>query len=300
MIIDIHTHITYGRHPQFVKLLAEDRKAFPASALLKAMDADGIDVSVLLPLVNPENDAYLGVAGNIECIETAKRHPDRFIAFCNIDPRCMYNTPDARLDKMMRLYKDMGCKGIGEICANIPLSSPLYANLFRHAEAENMPMLFHFTGRSSGTYGAIDAIRFPALRKLLKKYPGAKAIGHAPAFWNEIDGDNSDETRDGYIKRPIRKKGHLFTMMERHPNLYGDISAGSCYHALSATPELGVEFLKRFNKQVFFGSDRFTPKTPVPMLAFLRKALAERKLTQSEYDNIMYKNFKRVFMEESK
>lgn len=300
MIIDIHTHITYKDYPQFAKLFTDTRKPFPVKTLLKTMDEDGIDISVLLPLVNPENDAYFGVAGNLECVETAKKYPDRLIAFCNIDPRCMFNTPEAPLGKIMKLYKDMGCKGIGEICANIPLASPLYDNLFRHAEEQDMPMLFHFSGKSGGTYGAIDEIHFPTLQKLLKKYPKAKVIGHAMAFWNEMDGDLQEVQRETYPKGPIKKKGYLFKMMEKCPNLYGDISAGSCHNALSRTPELGYAFLKEFNKKLFFGTDRFTPKTPAPIIDFMKNGLKDKKLTKSEYDNIMYKNFKRIFMEGTK
>ncbi|OGV37660.1 MAG: hypothetical protein A2020_14915 [Lentisphaerae bacterium GWF2_45_14] len=300
MIVDIHTHITYGKYPQFSKLVDQNRKDFPVKALLKEMDSDGIDISVLLPLVNPENDGYFGVAGNIECLEAARKYPERLVSFCNIDPRCMLNTPKADLGKLMRIYKDLGCRGIGEICANLPLESPLYDNLFRHAAEEDMPILFHFTGQAGGTYGAIDAMHFPALQKLLKKYPHAKVIGHAMAFWNEIDGDMKESDRETYPKNQIKKKGYLFTMMDKHPNIYGDISAGSCYNALSRTPEVGHSFLKRFNKKLFFGTDRFTPKTPSPILNFMKEALKNKKLTKNEYDNIMYKNFKRIFTGETK
>ena len=302
MIVDIHTHITYGKYPQFSKITDPNRKDFTVKALLKEMDADGIDISVLLPLVNPENDGYFGAAGNLECVEAAKKYPDRLIAFCNIDPRCMYNTPDADLGKLMRIYKDLGCRGIGEICANIPLSSPLYGNLFRHAERENMPMLFHFSGKMGGTYGAVDDIHFPNLRKLLKKFPASIVIGHAMAFWNEIDADLKEEERETYPGSPVTKKGALFELMEKYPNLYGDISAGSCHNALSRTPETGYEFLKKFNRKLFFGTDRFTPQngeTP-PILTFLKDGLKNRKLTKNEYDNIMYKNFNRIFMEDVK
>lgn len=302
MITDIHTHITYEKYPQFARLFNAKREAFPVKALLKEMDADGIDVSVLLPLVNPENDGYFGVAGNFECLEAAKKHPDRLVAFCNIDPRCMFNTPKADLGKLIRGYKDLGCKGIGEICANIPLSTPLYRNLVYHAQKENMPMIFHFTGQNGGVYGAIDKIHFPALEKLLEEFPKAKIIGHAMAFWNEIDGNLKASQRETYPNSPIKKEGALFRLMEKHLNLYGDISAGSGYNALSRDPETGYKFIKKFNRQLFFGTDRFTPRygeTP-PILAFMKEALAKKKITKNEYENIMHKNFKRVVMEGKK
>ena len=55
---------------------------------------EGIDKSVLLTLNNPECLDFYAVAGTQECIEAARKHPDRLIAFCNIDPRSMLNTDD--------------------------------------------------------------------------------------------------------------------------------------------------------------------------------------------------------------
>ncbi len=214
----------------------------------------------------------------------------------------MFNTPKADLGKLMRLYKDVGCKGIGEICANIPLSSPLYRNLFCHAEKERMPMLFHFTGKQGGVYGAIDKIHFPALGKLMDEFPKAKVIGHAMAFWNELDGDLKPNQRETYPKEPIKKEGYLFKLMGNHPNLYGDLSAGSALNALTRTPELGYAFLKKFNRKLFLGIDRFTPqygKKP-SILLFMEDALKNKKITKNEYENIMHRNFKRVVMEDKK
>lgn len=300
MIIDIHTHITYAEYPQFARIVREEKEPFPVRALLGEMEDDGIDVSVLLPLTNPENDAYFGVAGNIECIEAAKAYPDKLISFCNIDPRAMLNTPSADLGKMMRIYRDLGCKGIGEICANIPLSSPLYRNLFHHAERENMPMLFHFAAREGGVYGAVDDIHFPSLEKLLDDFPGARVIGHAMAFWNEIDGDLKEEDREGYPGGKIAKKGRLFDLMRNHPNLYGDISAGSGLNALSRDTETGYEFIREFNEKLFFGSDRFLPQQygkPLPILEFMNNALGDGHISEEQYENIMSGNFKRIIME---
>ena len=60
MIIDVHTHITYHRFPEFVQKLGS--KEFTAEILLKKMDMEGIDKSVILPLSNPENADIFGVS----------------------------------------------------------------------------------------------------------------------------------------------------------------------------------------------------------------------------------------------
>ena len=40
----------------------------------------------------------------------------------NIDSRQVRNPPDADL-YLMRYYQERGCKGIGEICASLPLTT---------------------------------------------------------------------------------------------------------------------------------------------------------------------------------
>lgn len=293
MIIDIHTHITCSVPPEFHQMFG--RKKFTASTLVRTMDKDGIDKSVVLPLANPENlDVYL-ITGNIETVRDCRKFPDRLIPFYNLDPRAMLCSPKADLSKLIRIAKDMGCMGIGEICANMPVTHPLYQNLFYHAGLEKMPLLFHFTGRRYGTYGARDAIHLPGLEKMLKQFPDTVFIGHGPAFWAEIAWDVDSRGREGYPRTPVEKKGRLWTLLEKYPNLYGDISAGSGCNALKRTPSVGFEFLSKFNKQLFFGTDRFGPGLPVPPIVGLMKdALQNKQITKTEYNNIMSANFKRV------
>lgn len=294
MIIDIHTHITFDRYPQFIRALG--RKRFNATTLLKRMDMEGIDKSVILPLANPENEDLFGVANNRECLEACRKHPDRLIPFCNIDPRSMLNTPTANLSVVMKTYKELGCRGIGEICANIPITDPRYQNLFYHAEKQKMPLLFHFTGLKKGTYGAIDKPGLPGLAASLKNFRKAIFIGHSPPFWNEIDGDLKPGERDIYPKGPIKKQGALWKLFADNHNLYGDMSAGSAYNALTRDTGVGIKFIKRFHKQLCFGTDRFTdPKEPVPpILIFLKDLFKDKKLTRTQYDNIMYRNAQKI------
>ena len=291
MIIDIHTHITY-RDPKLLKLLG--RKVFDAAILLKRMDMEGIDKSVLLPLANPENIDMFGVAGNRECLEAAKKVPERLIPFCNIDPRSMFNTPKADLSKLMKIYRDLGCKGIGEVCANIPITHRMCKNLFYHAGCEKMPVLFHLAKKVGGVYGLVDKLHLPGLEEVLKEFPDTIFIGHAMSFWNEIDAGLKPENRGGYPKGPIEKEGRLWKLMAAYPNLYGDLSAGSGFNAISRDPEVGYRFLQKFNTKLFFGTDRFTSKDePIPpILPFLKDALKRKKISRKAYDNIMYKNFK--------
>ena len=295
MIIDIHTHITYGKFPEFST--QRKREPFTARTLLKRMDMEGIDRSVVLPLANPENMDIFAVIGNQECVETCRTHPDRLIPFCNIDPRAMLNTPDANFSELMRIYRDLGCRGIGEVCANLPITDPRFLNLFHHAGLTRMPVLMHFASRSGGLYGVIDKLHLPGLEQCLRDFPRTRFIGHSPAFWCEIDGRVRACQREGYPKGPIRKEGALWRLMDAHSNLNGDLSAGSAHNAVSRHPEVGYRFLQRYNSRLFFGTDRFTSAhEPIPaIIGFLKEARDKVKITQDAYENIMYRNFVRVF-----
>lgn len=296
MIIDIHAHITFERFPEFSTLLG--RKPFTADILLKRMDMEGIDKSVLLPLISPECLDFYGVSGNQECIEMARKHPDRFIAFCNIDPRSMINFDDNSIMRLINVYKEMGCRGIGEMCASIPIDDIKYQRLFHNAGEAGMPIIFHFKPANSSSYGAIDELHLPGLQKMLKMFPKTVFAGHSPCFWNEISSDVSDDNREGYVQGKIPAKGVLWDIFEQNKNVYGDISAGSAHCALSRDEEVGFEFLQKYNERVVFGTDRFTAEDePVPpILGFLKDGLAAGKLTQDAYDNIMYRNAEKIML----
>ena len=47
----------------------------------------------------------------------------------------------------------------------------------------------------------------------------------------------------------------LIEMMRAHPNLHGDLSAGSGHNALSRDPAFGVRFLNEFQDRLYFGTD---------------------------------------------
>ena len=75
--IDVHTHIgtTWNGNKE---LTADD--------LLRWMDEHDVEKSVLLPLTSPESSSFLLLTE--PALAAAKAHPDRFVAFCSIDPRC--------------------------------------------------------------------------------------------------------------------------------------------------------------------------------------------------------------------
>ena len=123
MFIDIHVH--FQRMPGF----PSNGKPFftTPEQLIERFDRLNIEKAVVLPIVNPEC-AYASQS-NEEVIDVAEK-TGRFIPFCNIDPRALNNSPWSPLGDILKFYRDKGCKGIGEVCANLPFMDPLVQNLF--------------------------------------------------------------------------------------------------------------------------------------------------------------------------
>ena len=54
------------------------------------------------------------------------------------------------------------------------------------------------------------------------------------------------------------------TLMNKYPNLYGDLSAGSGANAISRDKKFGRAFLIRCADRLMFGTDFLAPGQPVP------------------------------------
>jgi len=237
MFIDIHVHTRTIPGPP--------RGGKPAYAtpeqLIARYDALGIESAAVLPGTNPEC-TYVPQS-NEEVIGLAERYPGRFIPFCNVDPRAMTNSCDAPLNEILSFYRDNGCKGIGEVCANMPFTDPLMLNLFKHAEAVGLPLTFHIAPVIGGTYGIYDDPGLPGLQYVLGRFPKLRFLGHSQPFWAEIGVLEKPGDRWGYPPYPVREEGVVPKLMRQFPNLLGDLSAGSGCNALARDPDYAVQFL---------------------------------------------------------
>ena len=90
--------------------------------VLQRYDEMGIEKGCILPIVSPE--IYMPQS-NEEILGMVEEYPDRFIPFCNIDPRALTNSPCAPLGDLLRYYKDQGCRGVGEVMLNLPMLDPM-------------------------------------------------------------------------------------------------------------------------------------------------------------------------------
>jgi len=282
-MIDIHTHVltVWG-----------GEKPFTAERLLRRMEELGMDRFVILPIIGPEG-SYLHF-GPEDALKVYRRHPEKVIPFCNIDPRAGGNSSDTNFSFLLDRYRKAGCRGVGELTANIYIDSPLCINLFRQCGKAGMPVLFHLYDKIGGSYGLVDDIYLPRLEKALKKCPDTIFIGHAMAFWSEISADVDEKTRGIYPNGPVKSPGRVPGLLEKHPNLYGDLSAGSGYNAITRDREYGYRFLRKFHRQLLFGTDLCHVVQETPIVDYFREILKKKIIPAHAYENITQRNAERI------
>lgn len=284
MFIDIHVHAF-----RKTGLFRGSQVAFSTPAqLIERFDQLGIERAVVLPMVNPE--CSHGVQDVEDVLEMGEAFAGRFIPFCNVDPRAVSNAVNAPLGEILRYYKDNGCKGIGELCANLPFLDPMVQNLFHHAQDLDLPVTFHIAPTIGGNYGLYDEPGLPQLELSLRQFPKLKFLGHSQAFWAEMGRLDTPGDRWVYPKGPIREEGVVPKLMRRYENLYGDLSAGSGYYALYRDPDYAIGFLNEFQDRLLFGTDLVAPDTPAPLVDFLLDLRREGRLNETVFAKIAREN----------
>ena len=269
MYIDIHSH-AYWKPTPFVT------RFFNPEELIAAQDQNNIEKGVLLPVVNCE--IYLPQT-NDDILDMVEKYPNRFIPFCNIDPRAMTNSPDAPLDKILQYYKDRGCKGVGEIMPNMEVMDPKVQNLFMCAEKVGLPVIYDGSDVKDGDFGLYDDPGLPQLEHTLQRFPNLTILGHGPVFWAEIArletigergyvfGFKSEDQVGCANRSPIKEEGVMPKLLRKYPNLHLDLSDGTCFNALTRDPEYGPAFLMEFQDRAYFGTDFCNVNFPVCRLA---------------------------------
>ncbi len=284
-MLDIHTHI----------LTVWGRKPFTEKDLLGRMDLLGIEKSVLLPLGDsPETNFFR--FGTEDAVRVYRRHPDRIIPFCCVDPRAGGNSPETDFLPLLNYYREKGCKGFGELTANLPVDDPLCINLYRQCGEAGMPVLFHLYRKIGGFYGLVDSPGLPGLEKVLGLCPETIFIGHAMVFWDEISYDTGTARKTEYPAGPVKLPGRIQSLMEKYPNLYGDLSAGSGYNAITRDPEYGYDFLNTYRDRLLLGTDlcHQEPDIPGKIVDYFRRSRESGRISETAYLKIVEDNARRI------
>lgn len=287
MLIDIHVH-TCRPVPLAVAL---GKHFVTPEELIGMMDARGIDRAIVLPIVSPERQSHY--LSNEEILEVCGCYPDRLVPFCCLDPRMVANGPDADFRPMLRFYKEAGCKGVGEYIASLPFDDPIQMNVFHQVEEVGLPLTFHIAPRQGGFYGCCDELGLPRLEAVLKACPNLKLLGHSQPFWAEIGADVTEETRNGYPTGKVTP-GRTVELMRTYPNLYGDLSAGSGFNAISRDAAFGCAFLEEFQDRLLFGTDICWPGQETPIVAYIRKLRDEGGISAAAYEKVAWQNANRL------
>ncbi|MHB9033532.1 MAG: amidohydrolase family protein [Anaerolineae bacterium] len=289
MFIDMHMHSS-----RRIGMRRTNGTSFATpEELITIMDKLGVAKGILLPLVSPE--CGVGYATTEEMISIAREFPDRFIPFCNVDPRVDSNSPKSDLRRYLDYFKAEGCKGLGEVTCNLPWDDPRVLNLFEACQASDISVTFHIAPQAGGYYGLVDAPGLPGLESTLQRFPRCRFLGHSQPFWAEMSTDYGSAGRNGYPKGPVLPGGRLPQLFERCPNLYGDLSAGSGYNAISRDPEFGYRFLEQYRERLFFALDICAPTDDTPLVRFLNAAVEQGHISRETYEMIAWRNAARIY-----
>lgn len=246
--IDVHTHI--GTTWNGNKELTPD-------GLLTWMDDHDIEKAVLLPLTSPESSSFLLLTE--PALQAAKDHPDRFVPFCSIDPRTSLRGGRNGFRDVIKRYVDQGAKGFGEHKVGLNIDDPLMMQIYDVCQELQIPLLFHMDNQRGK-----DQPGLPRLEHAIATYPKLNFIGHGPGWWASISGGLTQKDLASYPKGKVNPGGAIDTLMEKYPNLYGDLSAGSGANSISRDSEFGREFMIRRQDRLMFGTDYLQPGQAVP------------------------------------
>ena len=289
MFIDVHAH-AYRKTPVYGS--KGTRKWVTPERLLEFYDKHDVEKGVLMPLLGPE---FYPPQANEDILEAAERFPGRFIPFCNVHPYAMHYDPASPLELLFEQYKELGCRGVGEVTFNLSFHDPHMQNFFRAVEKSGLPMTFHLAHRLGGCYGIYDEPGLPGLEDTLKRHPNLRMLGHSQTFWAEISELDTVAERAGYPKGKVRE-GAVPKIMRKCPNLYGDLSAGSGANALIRDEEFAVKFLNEFQDRLCFGLDVCLEPTEdnARLVYFLRKLRDEGKISETVFQKVARENVLKI------
>lgn len=285
--IDMHCHVV--AFPEYAPTRRNGYQFLSMEDQLEIHDKLNVEMGVILPIIAPECQWML--MSNEGAQYVVNKHPDRFVWFCNVDPRQGSYNAKSELDYIIRQYKEKGAKGLGELTSPLDADDPMMDNLFSTCEREQLPVLIHIAPQHGNDYGIVDEPGLPRIEKMLKKHPDMIMIGHSAAFWCEI-GEYPLELRNDYPNTRITKEGRLPKLLRACPNLYCDLSAGSGSNALMRDPEYAAEFIEEFADRIFYGADVCATINTFQydFDQFLTRMLQDGKISPVNYEKIVRGN----------
>lgn len=284
--IDLHLHLSFHSLPKGDKMSVSSYRE-----MLPHLKKLGIEKGVLMS--SGETPSLLPMGTNEENYRIVSADPEHYAWMCNLD---YDGNPETIYDRLLAC-KEKGAVGIGELIINRRLNDPFFHRLFEAAGKLNLPVTFHMSPEVGYSYGVVDEPGLPLLEDCLRCHPDTLFLGHSQTFWIEISADApvDKEGRNRWGEGPVLPGGRVPQLFAKYPNLYGDLSANSAGSAMMRDPEFGLNFLETYSERLFFATDMVNTEMIFPLGQWLDEQAAAGKLTRAAYENICFKNAKRVF-----
>lgn len=290
MIIDIHAHVF--AFPKFLKHPDRPDMFMSAEQQIGRMDEKGIDKAVILPINSAEGPAECQSSG--EVLHICERFPDRFIPFCDLDPRRTDLTSLAAFQFLLEQHRDLGFKGVGELTARLPFDDPRLQLLLAACEKVGFPVTFHTIPPEVNSYGVLDELGLPRFEKVLQTFPELKFFAHSTAFWSEISGDLQASQKNTYPATPVQPGGTVPRLFRQYPNLFGDLSAGSGFNALTRDSAHAYEFIDEFQDRLMLGLDHTDVSHDFQHIEWLTRTRDDGHISNEAFEKITWQNADRL------
>ena len=258
-------------------------------------DRLGIAKGVIMPIANVET--HPTGQSNEEALRIVEAHPDRFAAFCNLDPRNCYNSPMANFVPVLEHYKSRGCRGVGCVSSKLPISDVRVQNLFKSCEKTSMPVFIHLDGYEEKGAGLYDPPSLSGLKSTLARFPKLTFLVCGPALWCEISVPKNRDERVSPAAGPV-KEGMLAKLLDEFPNLMCELSGSWGAAALMRDLSYAAKFLRRFKDRIVFGLGAQSPEdissALPPLPSFLTGLKNSGAIDCATFDAVASGNAKRI------
>lgn len=258
MIIDAHNHPDWYGHN--------------VDKFVRNMDAHQIDVTWLLSWEQPQ-DEYPNALFSIipdpdptgpisykRCVEYVRRYPERFVLGWAPDPRRPW-----AIERLKQAIELDGVRIYGELKLRMLYDDPDAIRMLRFCGEMGLPVILHLEYEVAAPNGSPRPTwwwggTIETLERILQLCPETIIIGHAPGFWVHISGGEGLAGKQFAEKEPVMPGGRLPELLERFPNLYCDISAGSGFRALDRDKPFARRFVTAYQDRILYGRDCFDHK----------------------------------------
>ncbi len=214
-IIDTHLH-------------AYDCRDEGLDDLVKWMDKNGVAHGIVHPL---KASRATNALERTQRVAGYRKHNGRVSHFCILTHEEVHTVEEA-VSRLKKEKKD-GAIGFGEhYGAGLFFDDPANMRLYEACAFVGLPVMFHMDGGRNK-----DEAGLPHLESALSAYPNCVFIAHGPLWWKRFS------------------SGDCERLLEKYPNLYADISAGSGARALGRDLQVTRAFMTRFKKRILFGTD---------------------------------------------